>query len=1419
MSDRTQKPRRFNLLAVVVPLAIVVVVGGGLLLLKTFESGRFRARAIADAKAAIAKGENDVALEHIQQYLRTEPNDIEALKLKADLLSKHSTNIETLGEAAEAYRRIVASEPESAFEDRRKLVTLYVRVSDLIISSYQFRSAPELFRGEVKYGPAEAIARRLVEENPESAADHRLLGMTLDGQGRIGDPNAAAQAIAEYQRALELDPGDLEAAGRLLQARALAGDEEGARLILDELLAAKPEDPEVRLLRYGYYSGRRELERAAEEIAAAIQVAPERPEVRLAAAQNALDRGDPADARRQLDEIPEASKDDLRIQMMRGLVSFAERRPEEGIEQWRQGLLATKGTSADLTWSLAYLQLREGKAIEAAPLVEQYLRISGDQEDPRYLLLQGMLAQAEGDPTAAIAVLEPARDRAAGPIRERFSLALGAAYDAAGDRAKALEMYRQAAATTERGSPTATLGLVQELAKDDPDAAVTELKAAIDRMPNELDLRLALAEMTFRKQAALPAEGRDWAEFDRALAEATRLAPKSAQIALFKAGRLRAEGRTEEITNLLADASEANPRDARIWTARASHLGGEGRLDEALAALDEASAPEKVGDALSLRLIRAQVLLNLGRGREARAALGNDLKGLDPADRAIALRTVGQLAAGQGDVEAAKAAYRAWASLRPSDPQPLLSLLDLALTRGDSKAIEPLLAALQKLGAENPAYLSAKTLILLDGGTNREDEAAAVVAKLAEVAPDLPITHHLQGRVADRAGAVDEAVAQYRQAWKAGVTAALPALAKLLARADRYEELSALQSEVQNLQLGGLLTNVALIAGDDDRAAGYLNQAATAAAGAGAAANGSNPRTAAVLQSMGRPEEAEAALKAVVNADPKSADSWLALVRHQSQVGHGDDALKTATAAREALGAEADGLFEARLQFILRDWPATEKALDDALATTPDDPELLRASATYYEETRQYERAVASLRQAVELEPDDRGTARRLALALVKLVPDDPEIWDQAWALIAPDRPDAGPDTPEDRLARAIVLMASPEPGRRPDGTKILEGLLADLAPNHPVAFATREVYARALVQDGRSDRAVEIMAVASRAGATPEAIALYSEALIRAGEYAQAESQLDRLRLINPLDGREIGLRVGLVRERAGAERAPAALVQLVEAEGTSSRAEALARAALPSLLGMGARGLDAAERIVKPLTKRDPSLSWMPAEVAVRRGRYDEALDLLEGSTAGAKAADVDQAARVLMLIGSAPDIQPAMLTRVVSAFGELLATRPDSADLLFRFAILQHMLGQYAEEVRLYRQCLEHLPRGGPLLDAVLNNLGWALSEGLDQPAEGLKAIDQVIARHPRQSQYLDTRGVVLTRLGQHDRAIADLQAAIADSPSPIRSFHLAMAYKAAGKADQAAAAFAQAKAAGLTLPMADLTEKDAVAEALK
>jgi predicted Zn-dependent protease len=100
--------------------------------------------------------------------------------------------------------------------------------------------------------------------------------------------------------------------------------------------------------------------------------------------------------------------------------------------------------------------------------------------------------------------------------------------------------------------------------------------------------------------------------------------------------------------------------------------------------------------------------------------------------------------------------------------------------------------------------------------------------------------------------------------------------------------------------------------------------------------------------------------------------------------------------------------------------------------------------------------------------------------------------------------------------------------------------------------------------------------------------------------------------------------------------------------------------------------------------------------------------------------------------------------------------------------------------------------------------LNNLAFLSSLKDARSEDALAMIDAAIKEAGPHPELLDTRGVVLTRAGRPDEAVADLQQVIATASSPVAMYHLAQAHWKSGRKDEAAKSYREATAAGFKSP---------------
>ena len=181
--------------------------------------------------------------------------------------------------------------------------------------------------------------------------------------------------------------------------------------------------------------------------------------------------------------------------------------------------------------------------------------------------------------------------------------------------------------------------------------------------------------------------------------------------------------------------------------------------------------------------------------------------------------------------------------------------------------------------------------------------------------------------------------------------------------------------------------------------------------------------------------------------------------------------------------------------------------------------------------------------------------------------------------------------------------------------------------------------------------------------------------------------------------------------------------------------------------------------------------------------------------------------------MALVDAPSGDGNLQRQVEAWLTEAIQKSPAAAPRLRpKLALLYWKQGRYAEAEALNRQIVATDP------DNVesLNNLAWELL--FRDPAkckEALDLVNRAIEKAGTLTALADTRAVALIRGGQLDQAAQELRTAQALDPQNLSlALHLAWAYQAGGKTEEARKAFQRAEALGLKPEARDPLERDMI-----
>ena len=1407
--------------------------GGGLVLclgisfpVSFWNKQKVRASALSQARTSQEKGDIELAIRHLDRYLADQPNDVPVLQARADMVASTPRTGDQALDAANTLDLLVRLDPRGELGSpqeregknrdatRLKQAELYVLYSDFVKD--QFRRFGEILADQdserklYRYSAAESIVEQLLgiekdrggnkRANPNrkpKAFDgdaHRILAMALEGQDfevrdRPGNDSKLIQdAVEHYKQAIKINPRDLVATERLANLYlARIKDPASAEGVLDAMLKADDKSVPARLIRHEIFVRAKRDDKARAELDAALVLDPSNLQIRLQAAKFALGQRDPAEARRQLDAIPEDKQNELYVKVLRGYLEFAEQHPDQAIDQWRRGLSLVGGGDQLLTWQLAFNLIQLNRLGEADPLVKQYIRLAKGDKNRMGKFLEGIYELNAGHVNEATKILDKIKEAVPSHLKADVLLNLARCYEQRGEDTNALIAFRNAAQAAP-SSAGPRLEIARMIQRRHPEEAISELDRALSDSPDDLKLLLQVIRLRISRQQAQPAGLRQWGDVKDLLVRAEKLAPKDPNLLNLKAEHLAASGKMANAAEMLGGAAKGDDRNRpEAWINWAQALERMNRRDDAIKALDEGALPENAGDHARLRIAKAQLLARSGKGQAAREVLGQKLDGLPEMELAELAQAKGELLRQLGDREGCRAAFVEWARLAPQSPKPGFALFDLAQLDNDEEAAKLGLEALRAIGGDNQPYgMAARAFNLLRTDparpgappADRLDQAEWLVDSLRDEAPSLRIGYLLKGMIQEYRGNLVEAVRSYQSACKDDpISYGLPKLIEAYIKLKRYDDLDRLKREVEQeavarrmpqfgAEFDRMATVAALKAGDKNQADFYASRMVE-----GRPENvQSHAAYANMLYANGKPEEAVKALQKLTEERKDDPVSWLTWIAFEAIRRTPADVARAIQKARKDYTGDRPELFLAQCYWLGKDIPDAKTAFQKALELRPSDLVTLRSHVEFLVDSNQLDLLEPALRKVLKVDPTVAWAARMLADRLT--AESDLATWAEAWSLVAPGSPASG-DTPDDRLIRATVLARSPESIRRAEAIPAFISLANDLPVANPLAIDTRSRLAQAMIDGRRFAEAWEyVKPIADDPNKNnAAALVIAIEALARSGRPDEAERRLERLSLIEPKSSR-VALSRAWIQTARGSKADAAATAEAAYLDAKdSANAEVVGLTSAELLLKFN--DLDAALRLGEVIAKRWPKDAFLLARVQLLRKEYDASL---ASSRIAFEAGSIVEGLRLGMAaaVGRRTD---AAFVKKVANLGDLARTKmPKNFNILVFLATIRHLEGRYEDEMALYREAVELNPNHVEFL----NNMAWTLCEGLGKPGEALKLVDEAIRREGRSPQYLDTRGVILSRQGKLAEALVELEQSAKVDPSATTYFHLARTY---------------------------------------
>ena len=561
--------------------------------------------------------------------------------------------------------------------------------------------------------PASKILDLAKEGDAPNAELHALRAAIL---ARTNDPSAA---LREAQRALEIDPKNVDAVTYVAARRASEGDADGALKLLDTLPADAKDQIRIDVEKIQILLRKGELKQAESLLREVVAQNPKQPAYRSQLIQ----------------------------------VLIAQRRFDEAEKEFR---VRTEADPADSKAGLDLVRfLNSIKGPEAARAeLDARIKAGGDVFDYQMALAQ--LDATQGKTDDAIQQLQTLAKSATTPARKAAAqLVMAEVYLGKGNLAAAEPVIAEILATDRRNTGALRLRASIKIDKGEIDGAIADLREALNDQPKSAELLMLLAVAYERGGKPELAE--------RQYADAFKASGLNPAVTLRYVAFLQRRGDLSHAEDVLGEAAGRNPGNVQIlsslaqirlsrknWSGAlavadavgklgdksgvadqicAAALAGEGKVDESVSAMENAhkAAPDQVGPVVAL----VSSYLKQGKPDKAMELL-QEMNNKFPGNAQLLVLT-GQALVAQNKDEEAEQSLKAAVAQQPKDPVGYNALYEFYVRKKNlDGAVNTIKAGLRELPG-NPNFRLA-----LAGLQIQKGDIDAAIAQYESILKDLP---------------------------------------------------------------------------------------------------------------------------------------------------------------------------------------------------------------------------------------------------------------------------------------------------------------------------------------------------------------------------------------------------------------------------------------------------------------------------------------------------------------------------------------------------------------------------------------------------------------------------------------------------------------------------------------------------------
>lgn len=667
---------------------------------------------------------------------------------------------------------------------------------------------------------------------------------------------------------------------------------------------------------------------------------------------------------------------------------------------------------------------------------------------------------------------------------------------------------------------------------------------------------------------------------------------------------------------------------------------------------------------------------------------------------------------------------------------------------------------------------------------------AGIQAEIAKKRPRWPLSIALAGNIAGAQGENERAVECFRQAINEGDNriSTILDLVRQLNLLGRYEEaefefervapLIGPSGQVPELALGSLLQGRKIDRTLEVARAGVKSRPEDANAWL-SFFQAAQPRLMKTSSdNLALLDEAENAIDTAISlSGGTDVQLWLYKIRFASQYRGFDVAGNVVERFLNSSAPEKDRtLIAAKSHLQLGNLERAKKILDAAIARDPKDEDLTLAMVEYYRTLGDSARVVATLEEAIQIAPSRVDIKNSLALALLSNDLNSTSIpWDRIESLV---RVEEGASAGKNQLFHAILLASRGDEQKTQQARNILKGLI-----NQPESKTDDDAlrYSIILDQKLRNDRlasgdekrarelATDILSgfdrLTKRKSPAAMDLAQQVDFLFVLGKIEDIPGILNRLESLVGTTEQSLAFRIRLAHAKREQDRVLEIIRETISREEAQNRTIRILR--LSEILAQQGLQVESV-RLLQAAYERNPVYLRPLVEGLLNQG------DFQKGFQVCSERSKVDNSPELISVVAdfwTASSEWDSNAKEIEAILDRGLKAHPDDAMILESVGSLRLSQFRYEEAFRL----LEAANRLSPDSLLTLNNLAIAASEIPGKESLGLSMIDRAIAKYGRMPDLIDSRGLVLLRIGSIREARESFDEAYALLPDPRFRLH--------------------------------------------